>query len=722
MHPRRWAVLLACAAACGRAAAPPTAPVPEAPAPPTQTAAIAYPEAPRGAVVDDSHGTPVADPYRWLEEDSPETRGWVSAENALAKATLAAIPGRPALRARLADVYRVPRDGLPVRRGDGWYWTHQEAGQPRPVLMRAASLDAPPAQVLDFSERASESDMVGGWTIGHDGRYLAYGYMEGGGDWTRWQLRDLKTGRDLPEALAHTKYYPPALAPGGRVYYSRFPAPRQGQEITARDEHHRLMLHRIGTPVEQDVVVYERPDHPTWQFDPVVTDDGHYLVITIGDGQVGDRGQEQLAALDLTVAGAKSVSVIDRYEAEYVWIGNVGPVLYVLTTLDAPHRKLIAIDLRRPDRKHWKTIVPAGDVPIVGAKIAGGKLIVTRLVDAHGRAAVHALDGRKLHDVEAPALGTMRWTSAPASATEVPYMLASFVTPGTVHRYDLATGTSRVWRAPAARFDPSRFETQQVFYPSRDGTRVPMFVTARKGLTRDGTSPTILSAYGAGGVTIPPHFVPWLIPWLERGGVYAVAGIRGGGEYGEVWHHAARGRKRQTSIDDFVAAAEWLVSARYTSFAKLGATGGSAGGTLVAMTLVQRPTLFGATVPMLGVYDLLRFPLFGQGAGWETDTGSPSDPDDARVLRALSPVHNVRAGTAYAPTLLMTSDHDVRVAPLHSYKLAAALQAAQTGPAPVLLRVRENAGHGAGSVAGAAAEAEDMLAFFAQHLGMQLAD
>jgi prolyl oligopeptidase len=533
-------------------------------------------------------------------------------------------------------------------------------------------------------------------------------------------VRDVATRRDLPDELASLKYYPPAFTKDGKgLYYSRFPAPAPGKEISATDHDCKVYFHAIGTPASADPIVYERPDHPSWQFRPRITEDGRYLVIEIGDGEVGDRGQEQLVYLDLADPHPKPAALIDTFDAEYLFLGSRGPVFYVQTTLDAPKKRIVAIDTRAPARAKWKEIVKAGDNAIDAAYLVGKQILVTELRDAHTAVVAYDLDGKKIRDLALPGLGTAYGFGGRAGDADTYYAYESLSSPGVVHRYDLATGASTPWRAPKLAFDPGALETTQVFYPSKDGTKIPMFLTARKGTPRDGTSPTLLTGYGGFGASMTPYFDPKHIAWIERGGTLAMANLRGGGEYGEAWHQVAMRTHRQIVYDDFLAAAGWLVAERVTSRERLGSFGTSGGGLLVAAVLMQRPDLFGAVAPIAGVHDMIRFPLFGEGAGWQGEMGSPDDPAELRALLATSPLHNVRPAARYPATLVVTGDHDVRVTPLHSYKLAAAMQAAQAAPAPVLLRVRTTAGHGGATRKSAHLDDDaELLAFFARYLGM----
>jgi prolyl oligopeptidase len=697
-----------------------TAPDPTTTTPPPATTSP-YPDAPRGDVVDTLHGVKIADPYRWLEEmDSQQTRDWVAAQNALADKHVATLANRDALRKRIGELMSYEKNGVPYERGGRYFWTFHDGKSGQPVVLSATSLDGKPTTVVDGNQLSSDGSLVyAGFVAGP--KYVAYGVAPGGGDWTTWRIRDLATGRDLADELKHVKYYHPVFDRAGTgIYYSRFPAPKPGTELTATDRDCKVFFHQIGTPADKDVVVYERPAQPTEQFQLRRSRDGRYLVIEIGDGQVGDRGLEQIAYLDMTKRGAKVQTLVDKYDAEYVYVGSDGPLLYFKTSLEAPNKRVIAIDTRAPARDKWKTIVPNGELAIEDVSIVGKQLLVSRLKDAHTAITAYDLRGKQLRDVTLPGIGTAFFAGGDPAAKHAFYYFASPTIPGAIYRHDLKSGASTPWRTPKVPFDPSLFETKQIFFASKDGTKVPMFVTAKKDIALDGKRPTVMTGYGWGGISSLPMFDGTKIAWLERGGVMVTVNVRGGGEYGEAWHFAARREKRQVQIDDFIAAAEWLIANKYTSPPHLGMTGGSGGGTLVATTVVQRPELFGAVVPFAGVLDLLRFHLFGQGAGWQGDMGSPDDPTQFAALAELSPYHNLKRGTHYPAMLVVTADTDVRVAPLHSYKFAAALQHAQGGSAPVLLRVETKSGHGGGgTLAQKIGQRADMMAFLAQHLGLQ---
>ncbi len=666
----------------------------------------------------------VADPYRWLENmNSAETKAWVEAENSRTESHLSRIPGRQALGARIADFSRIAWYSSPRREAHRYFWVQSDGRQQQPVLWSALGLDAAPTVLFDPNAVSRDGSLgFAGWTGSAQGTRIAYGLSIGGGDWQRWRLRDVASREDLDEPLEHIKYYPPVFSrDGDGVYYSRFPAPAAGKDLTEADHDCRVYFHRLGTPVSSDIVVYERPDHPTWQFDLAVSSDRRFLVITIGDGEVGDRGEEQVAVLDLIQRGAQVVPLIKTFGTEFLFAGSDGPVLFFKTNLDAPRKKVIAIDVRRPARSGWKTVIAEGPDAIDDVHVVARRIFVTRLHDVHHVVGVYDTSGRLRGEVQLPGLGTVYGFAGRPDATETFFRFYSFTNPGTVYRYDFATGRSQVWKAPQLPFSPADYETRQIFFTAGDGTRVPMFVSSRKGRPLEGRRPTVMTAYGFGGIPYPPRFDPSMIAWMERGGVSVVVNIRGGGEYGEAWHRAAMRTHRQVGWDDFIAAGEWLVANGVTTRERLGILGVSGGGTLVGGVLVQRPDLFGAAVPIAGVLDLLRFQLFGEGAGWQGDMGSPDDEVDFHNLYKLSPLHNVRDGMRYPATLIITSDHDVRVAPLHSYKFAAALQHAQAGPAPILLQVQTQTGHGFGSTLDQRTQQRtDIVAFLAVSLGLPI--
>ena len=684
-----------------------------------------YPPAVRGSVVDDYHGTRVEDPYRWMEEiDSAQTRAWVSAEGQLTERYLAAIPAREAIRKRVAALYDFERFGVPFHEGGRYFYTRNTGVQDQSVLYVTASLDAPASVALDPNTLSADgSRIVTGYVASRDGQLLAYGVSESGSDWADWHVRDLASGEDLPDVLRFTKYYPPEFSLDGKgLYYSAFPAPAAGQELATQDLDNGLYYHALGTPASADRKILQRSEFRDWQYLPQLTSDGRWLVVMAGQGEVGDRGRENVYLVDVA-GGGKVTALAAGFDAAYIYVGSDAGSIYFLTTLDAPNGRVIAVDPARPERSNWKSVIPADSDAIAitetSVTLVDHQLIVRRLHEAHTRVTSYGLDGSQRREITLPGLGTARGFEGRPELRETFYSFTDLITPPTIYRIDLESGASRVFRAPHVAFDSSAFEQRQVFYHGKDGTRIPMMLAYRKGLKLDGTNPVLLYGYGGFGIPVLPTFAAARIAWLEMGGVFAVANIRGGGEYGEAWHRQGTRAHKQVVFDDFIAAGEWLIAQHYTSSSKLVIQGGSNGGLLIGACVTQRPDLYGAAVAQVGVMDMLRFDRFGQGAGWAGDYGSPSDPEDFKALRGYSPVHNVRPGKHYPATLIVTGDHDTRVMPMHSFKFAAALQAAQAGPAPVLLYLESSSGHGGGATVRQAIEQNaDIYAFLVKNLGM----
>ena len=696
--------------------------------PATSATPIAYPAAPKGAVVDDWHGTRVPDPYRWLEDlDSSATRAWTGAEGRLTQQFIARLPLRAPLRERIGQLDNYERYGVPFRTAGRLFYTRNTGLQDQSVLY---AQDGAAAAVVALDPNTLSKDgsaVVVGYVASHDGRLLAYGVSESGSDWTQWRVRDLASGRDLPDVLRFTKYYAPVFAVDDKsLYYSAFPAPVPGKELSTQDLGNAVYLHSLGHAPgagAPDRKLLELPGHPDWQYKVGLSDDGRWLVAMTGEGEVGDKSVENIYLLDLAAPGSAARTVVDGYKAAYEYLGSDTGRLYFMTTADAPNGKVVVLDAADP-HAHLTTVIAEGPEPIPQSEegenvtLVHHQLIVQAVQAAHSHVSVYGLDGRKLHDVVLPGIGTVWGFDGRAGDSRTFYSFANMLTPSTVYEYDAATGRSRVFRQVKLAFDPSAFEEQEVFYPGRDGTRIPLQLVHRRGLKLDGHNPTVLYGYGGFGIVELPTFNAARIAWLERGGMYAIANIRGGGEFGEQWHRAANLHHKQVVFDDFISAAEWLIKQRYTSTPHLAIEGGSNGGLLVGACLTQRPDLYGAAIAQVGVMDMLRFNLFGQGAGWMGEYGDPKDPGDFKALYAYSPVHNVRPAR-YPATLVVTGDHDTRVMPGHSFKFAAALQAAQTGPAPVLLYLEGSSGHGGGAnVSQFIAQNADLYAFLADRLGL----
>lgn len=694
-----------------------TAPTPQgAPEMPTPARPFPYPAAPQGDVVDTYHGVAVPDPYRWLENpDSPETRRWVQDQVALTRTYLDRIPTRGPLKERLVELISYTRFGPPIARGDVLYYLRHEGMEAQPVLMKEPRAGGEAEVVLDPNRLSADGtvSMSEELAFSQDGAYLAYGLSDGGSDWTSWKIRDLKRGQDLPETLSWIKFNSPAWKKDGSgFFYARYPAAENPLEQVNRDQ--KVYFHRVGTPQAEDVLVYERPDQPSWGFQPAVSEDGSTLLISVW------RGTEEKNLVyiqDLTRPGAPLRPLFEAWDAYYKYLGDDGRDFFFTTDLDAPRGRVVAARLDKPGA--LRQVVPQAAETLDGAYAVGHHIVTTYLKDAHSVLKVWGPHGEAAGTLELPGMGTARDISGTWSDDRIYFYWTSFITPARVLTLDLSTRSLGVFRAPQVDFDPDLYETRQVFYPSRDGTNVPMFLSHRKDLQPTGDVPTLLYGYGGFNVSLTPEFKVERLLWMELGGLYAVANLRGGGEYGRAWHEAGTKRSKQNVFDDFIAAAEFLIHKGWTRPARLAIQGGSNGGLLVGAVMLQRPDLFGACLPAVGVMDMLRYHLFTIGWAWASDYGTSADPGEFAALRAYSPVHNIVPGRAYPATMVSTADHDDRVVPAHSYKFAAALQAAQGGPAPVLIRIDTRAGHGAGKpIEMRIEERADELAFLTQALDL----
>ncbi len=687
--------------------------------PAATVARIDYPSARRGDQVDSYHGVAVADPYRWMEDvDSPETRAWVEAEAKLTSGYLASIPGRDRIARRLTEIWNYERWSAPEKHGPRWFYTHNDGLQNQAVLFTAAD-PANPARVLLDPNMLSKDGTVAFKGAGYsdDGRLMAYGLSEAGSDWEVWRIRDITTGRDLPDQIRHAKFTGASwLKDGSGFYYSGYEESAEGESLKTQNKYHTLFLHRLGKPQAEDVMVYRRTDDADWYVGGQVTDDGKYLVVTAQHG-TDVRNTLQIAP---AAAGSALKAIIAEPRANYQFIGNIGSTLYVQTDDDAPRYRVVAIDLAKPGRTHWKTVIPESGDTLNSTTLVGHQLITQYLKDAHSAVRRYTPDGKRLGDVTLPGLGTASGFSGRVDDAVTYYEYTDYTTPVSIYRLDLETGETSPWRAPRlAGFQSSDYETTQVFYTSRDGTRIPMFVTARKGTRLDGRNPTILYGYGGFNSSELPEFSPGVAAWLEIGGVYAVANLRGGGEYGRAWHEAGMKTRKQNVFDDFIAAGEYLIASRWTSRDRLAIRGGSNGGLLVGAVEEQRPDLFAAVIAQVGVMDMLRFREFTVGKGWEADYGSVDNPEEFAAMLAYSPYHNVRAKVDYPPTLILTGDHDDRVYPAHSFKFAAAMQHADPDGKPILVRIDLRAGHGAGKpLSKRVDELADVYAFVLQAMGL----
>jgi len=691
-----------------------------------EVAGLKYPPAPRGTTVDDYHGTKVADPYRGFESlDSPATRAWTAAQAQLTQAYLAGIPQREQIRRRVAQIYDFERTGIPFAESGRYFYTDNSGQQEQSVLLSVAPLAGLPNVVIDPNILpAGNHPVVVGYVANRSATLLAYGVSSAGSDWTDWHLRDLASGQDLPDVLRHTKYYRPVFTPDGRgLYYSAFPPPKSGEELSAADLHNAIYYHALGSDGASDRRILGDGVHPDWQYEPFLSEDGRWLIVRAGEGEVGDKAVEDLYLVDTGASAPAPRAVTQGFGAAYVYAGTDAGLLYFLTSLNAPNGRVVAIDPLHPEPANWKNVIAEGadaiDLGDRSVTLVAHQLIVRSIHDAHSRVTVYGLDGARREEIALPGLGSANGFAGHAADTETFYSFTDLITAPTIYRYDFASRSSSVFRAPRVAYEAGAYEQRQVFYTGRDGTRIPMLLAYRRGANLQGDNPLLLNGYGGFGIPLLPRFDPATITWMEMGGVFAVANIRGGGEYGESWHRQGTLTHKQVVFDDFIAAAEWLIANHYTSTARLAIHGRSNGGLLIGACVTQRPDLFGAALAQVGVMDMLRFNRFGQGAGWEGDYGSPQDPQQFQALYAYSPVHNVRSGVRYPATLVITGDHDTRVMPMHSFKFAAALQAAQAGPAPILLAVDVASGHGGGeTVSQAVSQDADMFAFLVKNLAM----
>jgi prolyl oligopeptidase len=688
-------------------------------------APIKYPQTRRGDQVDVYHGTRVADPYRWLEDDvrkSDEVRQWVEAENAVTFAYLEKIPQRDGIKKRLTDLWNYERYSVPFKAGGRYFYSRNDGLQNQSVFYTLDRLDGEPRLLLDPNAWSKDGTVaLTGTAVSDDGKYLAYGVAEAGSDWQTWKVLDVASARPLGDELKWMKYSGGiAWTPDGRgFFYSRYPEPKPGEKFTALTYNMMLYYHRLGTPQADDVLVYRRPDHPDWGLYGEVSEDGRWLVVTV---HVGTDARNRVVYRDLSEPYAAMTDLIEDFDNEYSFVGNDGPVFYFKTDYKVPRGRLIAIDVRNPDRKGWKEIVPEAPDNLRGVNLVGNLFVTHYLKDAKTQVKLYETDGALVREVELPGIGTASGFGGRRADTETFYTFSSFATPPSTYRYDLVTGKSTLFRRAKVKFNPDDYEVKQVFYSSKDGTKVPMFITARKGTKLDGANPTLLYGYGGFDIPMTPAFSVTRAAWLEMGGVYAVANLRGGGEYGQEWHKAGTKLHKQNVFDDFIAAAEYLAKEGYTRPDRLAIEGRSNGGLLVGAVMTQRPDLFGACLPGVGVMDMLRFHKFTAGRFWTDDYGSADNAEEFKALYAYSPYHALlkNGKKKYPPTLVTTADTDDRVVPGHSFKFAAALQADQAGDAPVLIRIETRAGHGAGKpTAKQIEEVADELAFLVKNLGMK---
>ncbi|ABA20088.1 prolyl oligopeptidase, Serine peptidase, MEROPS family S09A [Trichormus variabilis ATCC 29413] len=671
--------------------------------------------------VDDYHGTLVADPYRWLEDpDSETTRAWIEAQNQVTFAYLGEVSTREKIQQRLNKLWDYEKYGIPFKEGENYFYFKNDGLQNQSVLYTLKSLDSEPRVLLDPNKLSDDGTVaLSGLAISDNGKLLAYGIATSGSDWQEWKVIDVETGADFPDHLNWVKFSGASWTNDNQgFFYSRYDEPNEKTKLEDVNYYQKLYYHQLGTPQSEDILIYQRLDQKEWGFNGVVTEDGCYLIISVW---LGTDSRNLVFYKDLTNPNTEVVELIDQFEADYSFIDNDESVFYFRTDLDAPRGRVIAIDIANPAKEIWREIIPQAEATLESVNILNNQFIAGYLEDARSQVKIFDLNGTLVRNVELPGLGAVDGFGGKRGDTETFYKFTSFTTPGTIYRYNLVTGKSEVFRETNVDFNPDNYETKQVFYQSQDGTQVPMFITHKKGIQLDGNNPTYLYAYGGFNVSLTPNFSVSMLVWMEMGGVYAMPNIRGGGEYGEEWHQAGMKDKKQNVFDDFIAAAEWLMANNYTKPEKLAIAGGSNGGLLVGACMTQRPELFGAALPAVGVMDMLRFHKFTIGWAWTAEYGSPDNPQEFPAIYAYSPLHNLKSGTAYPATLITTADHDDRVVPAHSFKFAAALQTAHNGNAPVLIRIETKAGHGAGKpTAKIIEEAADKWAFLVRALAVEV--
>ena len=685
---------------------------------------LKYPATRKDATVDTYFSTRVADPYRWLEDqNSKEVAKWVDDQNEVTFDYLAKIPLRETFRKELTKLINVPRVSTPSRVAGKLYFSKNTGLQNQSVVFEAKALDAAPRMLIDPNKLSPDgSTELAGYVPSPEGKYLAYSLSVGGSDWSEIHIRTLADMRETADTVHWVKFSGTSWTNDGKgFFYTRYPTPARDSVLTAKAINGKIYFHMAGTPDSQDRLIYERPDRPDWYLGASVSEDGRFLSITLNHGT---EPNNLLFVADLKDGlhpdiGATIVPVYTGNDAEYYPLGNNGDTIFLQTTAGAPKRKVVSFLLADTARAHWRTVVAEGKDVLESSTMAGHRVITQTLEDVKSRLRMFSAAGKLLGNITLPGIGTVGALSSRNDTPELFYSFTSFLSPNTVYRYDFKTHASTAFQPPKVPFDAAPYDTKQLFFTSKDGTRVPMFITARKGVALDGSHPTVLYAYGGFNISSTPGFSSNVAVWLEHGGIYAAANIRGGGEYGDAWHRAGMLDKKQNVFDDFIAAAEYLIKQKYTSPAHLAIHGYSNGGLLVGAVEEQRPDLFAAAYPGAGVMDMLRYDKFSAGIGWVPEYGSSSDSSQFRTIYRYSPVHNVKPGTCYPATFVTTADHDDRVVPGHSYKFTAALQAVQKCDRPTLIRVETKTSHGYMPTDKRIAQAADVWAFTAWNTGMK---
>ena len=664
------------------------------------------------------HGIEVKDPYRWLENpDSAETKVWVAAQNQVTSTYLSSIADiKHKIQSRLTQLWDYEKYGSPFKRGDRYFYFKNDGLQNQSVLYTLDSLDGEGKVLLDPNTLSEDGTIaLSGLSIADNGKLMAYGLSTAGSDWIEYRVRDIETGKDLEDILKWIKFSDASWTKDNRgFFYSRYDEPNEKTKLEDVNYYQKLYYHKIGTDQAEDILIYHRPDQKEWGFSGSVTEDGKYLIIEVS---LGTDSKNLVFYKDLQQEDSEVVELISEFEASYGVIDNDSGVFWIQTDLDAPRGKVIALDVNHPDKSNWQEIISETAETLEDVGVLNNQFVINYLKDARSQIKIFNLNGSLVREVELPGIGSAGGFDGKRYDTETFYTFTSFTTPATIYRYDMVTGESSIFRQPQVDFNPEEYQTKQIFYTSKDGRQIPMFITHKKELELDGNNPTYLYAYGGFNISVTPSFSISNLVWMEMGGIYAVPNLRGGGEYGEEWHQAGMKDKKQNVFDDFIAAGEWLIENKYTSKSQLAIAGGSNGGLLVGACMTQRPDLFAAAIPAVGVLDMLRFHKFTIGWAWCSEYGNPDNEEDFKILYAYSPLHNLKEGTSYPATMIITADHDDRVVPAHSFKFAAALQTTHTGDNPVLIRIETKAGHGAGKpTTKIIEEAADKWSFLAHNL------
>ncbi|MFO8129075.1 MAG: prolyl oligopeptidase family serine peptidase [Bacteroidales bacterium] len=680
---------------------------------------IEYPVTKKADSVNVYYGIEVKDPYRWLEDDdSEETMAWVRAQNAVTNEYLGQIPYRDQIKERLTSIWDYPKYGLPRREGNHYIFSKNDGLQDQSVMYIQEGLEGEPEVLLDPNKLSEDGTVaLTGSSVSHNGEYLAYQISRGGSDWNEIYIKDIETGKDLEDHLKWIKFSGISWKDHG-FYYSRYDEPEQGEALSDVNEYHKVYYHKAGTPQSDDRLVYKNDAHPLRNYYVQTTEDERFLILYESESTSGNA----LYFKDLEKKGSDFIPVVQDFEHDFSVIDNSGDHLLVLTNDEAPKKKVISINTNKPGKENWETLIPEKEEVLQSVSLAGGRIVANYMKDANSKVCIHALDGKYLHDLELPTLGTLAGFSSKMKDDVAFYGFTSFIYPTTIFQYHVKENRASIFRKPEISFDAEEYEVNQIFYESKDGTEVPMFIVHKKGLPMDGNNPALLYGYGGFNISITPSFSINRLIFLENGGIYVTANLRGGGEYGEEWHEAGTKLQKQNVFDDFISAAEYLVENNYTSPDKLAIMGGSNGGLLVGACMTQRPDLFKVALPFVGVMDMLRYHKFTIGWAWATDYGTSEDDSTMfRYLLGYSPLHNIEEGVSYPATLAFTADHDDRVVPAHTFKFMATLQERNDGPNPILLRIDTKAGHGAGKPTSKIIEEyTDMWAFTFYNLGMEM--